>query len=200
MPPQYQGDYRGSAPPGQGPPRRMPGRVVGREDIYRYQAAAGAQNAAMTEGQRAAELAAQQERDARERIAQQANAQQNAWAAVANARTYTPADFTGFSDEQLQAYKMQGEAWKQSAKNFENALDEVLAQRAQQATQGPTTFQQPPGAVATGPKFTEVSPEAARAAEVAATTYPAQPTRQDHTSIHALHKRAIPGYRGQSMS
>lgn len=175
--PSMDGGFVDQGPPSnQGPPmRRMPGTMVGREDVERYQAAYGAGGGggfpSMTEGQRAAMIAEQQERDARDRLDQQANAQRNAWASVAQARTYTPDDFRDLSPEQLETVKMQGRAWMESAENFRSAITQLEAGRARQASQGPTTFAQPQGVTATGPRFTEVSQSAVDAAQAAATSY-----------------------------
>jgi hypothetical protein len=166
---------------GGGGGRKMPGKRVTQDDILR--ATAGAEYSGRTEGDIAAQSAAQRERDARERLAQQEHEQQDAWRAIAQARSYNPADFQAYTPEQLQAFKAQGTAWLKTAQSYNDALSQVEYDRmvqqkrsGQQEPEPPQTFASPnTGPVATGQKMIHVSPEAAAAAEAAAMVSPTSP-------------------------
>ena len=123
-PPPGDGYYPDQGPsPGGASPMRMPGRQVDEEDL-KYTAGQGASTgpANMTEGQRAVLEAARAEKEARERLDRQEMERQQAWAAVSRAKTYTPNDFTSFTDEQLDAYEQEGRSWRDSADNFNDAV------------------------------------------------------------------------------
>jgi hypothetical protein len=159
--------------------RKMPGKMVTPQDIYR--ATAGAEYGQRTEGEIAQQYAIQKEREARERLARQETEQMNNWAKLSQARTYNPTDFTAYTPDQIQAFKAQGQAWLQSAQNYNDALSQAEYEKMLQSKRSgqpvaPTTFAQPQGPVATGPKRVEVSAEAATAAELAATVSPVTPT------------------------
>jgi hypothetical protein len=121
----------GGGPSPDAPPMRMPGRQVDEEDLLRYTAGqgAGAGAANMTEGQRAVMEAARMEKEARERLDRQEMERQQAWAAVSRAKTYTPQDFTAFTDDQLDAYEQEGRSWRDSADNFNDAVRKAKYER-----------------------------------------------------------------------
>jgi hypothetical protein len=100
------------------------------EDAYRYRAGGGNYRAAaVTEGERLSQQAADQARADVERAAQQSVNQQNAWASAARPRSFSPADFSNYSDDQMNNYESQGQAWIDSAVSFNDALKTAKYER-----------------------------------------------------------------------